>query len=80
VASLGKSPGLDRAHQRQWADLDLLLEGAPTGPVQMELPSPTIASAESTPFWAEVDLAGLRVDRVRDFGQVYLGLSLWRRL
>jgi hypothetical protein len=46
----------------------------------MELPSPTIASAESTPFWAEVDLAGLRVERVRDFGQVYLGLSLWRRL
>ena len=80
VASLGKSPGLDRAHQRQWADLDLLLEGAPTGPVQMELPSSAIESAESTPFWAEVDLAGLRVERVRDFGQVYLGLSLWRRL
>ncbi len=80
VASLGKSPGLDRAHQRQWADLDLLLEGAQAGPVQMELPSPTIASTESKPFWAQVDLAGLRVERVRDFGQVYLGLSLWRRL
>jgi transposase len=80
VASLGKSPGLDTAHQRQWADLDLLLEGAPTGPVQMELPSSTLASTESRPFWAEVDLAGLRVERVRDFGHVYLGLSLWRRL
>jgi transposase len=80
VASLGKSPGLDRAHQRQWADLDLLLEGTQAGPVQMELPSPTIASTESKPFWAQVDLAGLRVERVRDFGQVYLGLSLWRRL
>jgi hypothetical protein len=32
------------------------------------------------PQWAEVDLGGVRVERVRDFGQVYLGLSLWRRL
>jgi transposase len=32
------------------------------------------------PQWAEVDLRGVRVERVRDFGQVYLGLSLWRRL
>jgi transposase len=46
----------------------------------MELPSPRFAGAESKPFWAEVDLAGLRVERVRDFGHVYLGLSLWRRL
>jgi hypothetical protein len=25
-------------------------------------------------------LSGLRVERVREFGNVYLGLSLWRRL
>jgi hypothetical protein len=25
-----------------------------------------------------VDLAGLRVERVREFGEVYLALSLWR--
>lgn len=80
VANLGKSPGLDPAHQRQWADLDLLLEGAQPGPAQLELPSPKFAPTESPPFWAQVDLAGLRVERVRDFGQVYLGLSLWRRL
>ena len=80
VANLGKTPGLDSAHQRQWADLDLLLEGNPSTAVQLPLPSPTFALAESKPFWAEVDLAGLRVERVRDFGHVYLGLSLWRRL
>jgi hypothetical protein len=28
----------------------------------------------------QVDLRGLRVERVREFGHVYLGLSLWRRL
>ncbi|MBL9205381.1 MAG: IS1634 family transposase, partial [Opitutaceae bacterium] len=80
VANLGKTPGLDSAHQRQWADLDPLLEGNPSATVQMPLPSPTFALAESKPFWVEVDLAGLRVERVRDFGHVYLGLSLWRRL
>jgi len=32
------------------------------------------------PQWAQVDLSGVRVERVREFGQVYLGLSLWRRL
>ena len=80
VASLGKSPGLDPAHQRQWADLDRLLEGTPPAGVQMALPSPNFALGESKPIWAEVDLAGLRVERVREFGQVYLGLSLWRRL
>ena len=36
--------------------------------------------AESVPQWAQVDLSGVRVERVREFGQVYLGLSLWRRL
>jgi hypothetical protein len=54
--------------------------GAPPEAVQMPLPSPRFASAASKPFWAEVDLAGLRVERVRDFGHVYLGLSVWRRL
>ena len=32
------------------------------------------------PSWAEVDVRGLRVERVRDFGAVYLALALWRRL
>lgn len=33
-----------------------------------------------TPLWAEIDVRGLRVERVRDFGEVYLALALWRRL
>lgn len=32
------------------------------------------------PQWAQVDLRGVSVERVRDFGQIYLALSLWRRL
>ena len=30
--------------------------------------------------WAQVGLRGVRVERVRAFGQVYLALALWRRL
>ena len=32
------------------------------------------------PLWRSVDLRGLRVERLRQFGRVYLGLALWRRL
>jgi len=37
-------------------------------------------SAAPAARWAQVDLRGLRVERVREFGQIYLALSLWRRL
>jgi transposase len=32
------------------------------------------------PDWATVDLQGVSVERLRRFGEVYLGLALWRRL
>lgn len=35
---------------------------------------------EAGPRWEQVDLSGVRVERARDFGEVYLGLALWRRL
>ena len=40
----------------------------------------SLAEAAPRPQWAQVDVRGVRVERVRDFGQVYLALSLWRRL
>jgi hypothetical protein len=55
-----------------------LLEGRAPASRQGELGRP-LAPAPP-PQWARVDLGGVRVERVRDFGQVYLGLSLWRRL
>jgi hypothetical protein len=32
------------------------------------------------PQWREVDVRGVRVERLRQFGRVDLGLALWRRL
>lgn len=78
VASLGKQPGLDSSVRHGWEHITDLLEGRAPTPAQGELGQPL--PERSQPQWAQVDLRGVRVERVRDFGQVYLGLSLWRRL
>jgi transposase len=76
VATLGKSPGLDESIAAGWESIDDLLEGR-TPVRQLELSG---ATAPAAPMWRQVDVRGVRVERVREFGQTYLGLSLWRRL
>jgi transposase len=76
VATLGKLPGLDGQVYASWEAIDDLLEGRRAG-VQLELGKGAEAVA---PLWREVDVRGVRVERVREFGQVYLALALWRRL
>lgn len=78
VAALSKLPGLDEEERHGWEEIEWLLEGK-RPPRQLKLGSDG-RRALSGPLWAQVDLRGLRVERVRDFGEVYLGLSLWRRL
>src|SRR3974390_2211511 len=77
VATLGKEPGLESRVRHGWEAVADLLEGRqPTE--QGELGQKLEPAAPTQ--WAQVDLQGVRVERVRDFGQVYLALSLWRRL
>ena len=78
VARLGKLPGLDAAVQRGWEDVEALLEGR--SPTATQLPLPGMAPAPAGPCWREVDVRSTRVERVREFGTVYLALALWRRL
>ncbi len=78
VATLGKEPGLERRTRHGWEQIPDLLEGRTPAPVQGELGREMASLAQ--PQWAQVDLSGVHVERVREFGQVYLGLSLWRRL
>jgi transposase len=78
VATLGKEPGLESRTGHGWEQIGDLLEGRTPAPLQGQLGQPLPARPE--PQWAQVDLSGVRVERVREFGQVYLGLSLWRRL
>jgi transposase len=78
VATLGKEPGLESRSRHGWEEVVDLLEGRACASRQGELGQPL--SSSPPPQWAQVDLRGVRVERVRDFGQVYLALSLWRRL
>jgi transposase len=80
VATLGKEPGLESRSRHGWEEVADLLEGRAPGPAQGQLGEPLPEAAPPRRLWAEVDLRGLRVERVRDFGQSYLALALWRRL
>lgn len=77
VATLGKEPGLESKIHYGWEQVADLLEGRPPA-VQGQLGENL--SAEAPAQWAQVDLRGVRVERVRELGPVYLALSLWRRL
>lgn len=77
VATLGKEPGLESRSRHGWEAVADLLEGRTPGG-QGELGQ--ALAPEPAAQWAQVDLRGVRVERVREFGQVYLALSLWRRL
>lgn len=79
VAHLGK---LDEREQRAngWNDLEAMLDGRAVA-TQPGLPWAEGRDQGSvTPLWRRVDVRGVRVERVRQFGRVYLGLALWRRL
>jgi transposase len=78
VATLGKEPGLESRVRHGWEEIGELLEGRAPASQQGQLGQPL--SESPPPQWAQVDLGGVRVERVRDFGQVYLALALWRRL
>lgn len=78
VATLGKSPGLDEDQRFGWEEIARLLDGSSCEDGQKQLFGDKATA--SAPQWAQVDLSGVRVERVRQFGQVYLALALWRRL
>jgi len=79
VANLGKTPGLDEQTRHGWERIADLLEGRQEKPEQGRLDQ-RLLPPPPRPQWTPVDLSGLRVERVRDFGEVYLALALWRRL
>ena len=79
VANLGKAPGLDPDTRHGWEHIAALLEGRRPGVVQGELGNP-LPPAPPPPRWAEVNVVGLRIERVREFGEVHLAEALWRRL
>ena len=78
VAYLGKLEE-DEARQRYgWSDLDALLEGREPD-LQLEMNLPGVPKAPELD-WHRVNVRGVRVERVREFGRAWTALAVWRRL
>jgi transposase len=84
VATLGKLEGEAPAAEAGWEDLDYLLTGTRHArqPDLFEGRPDSVPAAASGDAgrWELADLENLRVERVRDFGESFLALALWRRL
>ena len=76
VATLGKLPGLDEDERAGWDEIARLLDGRPRSTAQADL----FRDILDPPQWAKVNLSCVRVERVREFGKVYVALAMWRRL
>lgn len=74
IATIGKLPGLDEEERIGWETIGRFLDGKPQA--QPDL----FKREEETPLWATVDIKRVSVERMRHFGDVYLGLLLWNRL
>ena len=73
VATLGKLPGLNDEVRVGWEHIREVLDGRLH---QQDL----LGTEPDPPVWATVDTSRARVERLRRFGEIYLGLALWRRL
>lgn len=74
IATIGKLPGLDKEERIGWEVIGRFLDGKPQ-------PQPDLFKRENeAPLWATVDIKRVSIERMRHFGDVYLGLLLWNRL
>lgn len=78
VAYLGKLEEGEARRHYGWSDINALLEGREPD-VQMHLDLPGVPTTPE-PEWRRINVRGVRVERVRDFGRVWAALSVWRRL
>lgn len=74
VAYLGE---LGPSERTGWADVRRFLDGATPEPTLFERAE---GADEAVPRHVEVNVRGVRVGGTRDFGDVYVGLMLWRAL
>jgi transposase len=65
---------LDKEERIGWEAIGRFLDGKPQ-------PQPDFFKREDeAPLWATVDIKRVSIERMRHFGDVYLGLLLWNRL
>jgi len=74
VATIGKLPGLEEEERIGWEEIGRTLSGAPAKPPDL------FEKRKDIPEWTAVNTRGIQIERMRRFGDVYLGLALWKRL
>lgn len=74
VATIGKLPGLDKEERTGWEEISRILTGKPRHQDSL------LEKSEEPPSWATVDINRVSVERLRNFGDIYLGLLLWQQL
>lgn len=75
VTTIGKLPGLDREERIGWDEIGRILLSC-----KARSESGLFHQADEPPSWAKVNITDVTVERLRHFGDVYLGLLLWSRL
>jgi len=74
VATIGKLPGLDKEERIGWEEISRILTGKPRHQDSL------LEKIEEPPSWATVDINRVSVERLRNFGDIYLALLLWQQL
>jgi transposase len=74
VATIGKLPGLDKEERIGWEEISRILTGKPRHQDSL------LEKPEEPPSWATVDINRVSIERLRNFGDIYLALLLWQQL
>lgn len=74
VATIGKLPGLDEEEKVGWEAIRQDLDGKGI------LRGTLFEKEPEVPQWARIEVRGVQVERIRQFGDVYVGLLLWNKL
>ena len=74
VATIGKLPDYDQEEQIGWEEIGRILDGKPSSEPEL------FDKREEPPLWAKVNLNQVSVERLRQFGDIYLALLLWNKL
>src|SRR3989338_6220804 len=74
VATIGKLPDFDKEERLGWEEIGRILTGKPQPQHNL------FKKTEEPPSWATVNINRVSVERLRNFGDIYLALHLWHRL
>lgn len=77
VGWIGKTFELDKEEQIGWENIEEVLNDDSTNNQSNFF---TKKKLEYEPDWKLVDIKGIKVERIRQFGNVYLGLWIWKKL